>query len=66
MGMPAAPLPDTTRHWTADEVRALGDETRAWPRYECVDGELLVTPGPSYDRQEAVARLWRVLMVGGG
>jgi len=34
------------RVWTADEVRELIDEQRAWPRYEAVDGELLVTPAP--------------------
>lgn len=40
MGM-AAPL-----YHTAEMVRALIDETRHWPRYETVHGELLVTPGP--------------------
>ncbi len=30
------------RHWTAAEVRALPDESGK--RFECVDGELLVSP----------------------
>jgi len=33
-------------YYTADMVRALIREDRAWPRYECVYGELLVTPAP--------------------
>ena len=37
----AAPL-----YHTAEMVRALIDETRHWPRYETVHGELLVTPAP--------------------
>lgn len=55
MGMPA------TRPWTAEEVRAMQDESRAWPRYELIDGELLVTPAPTWDHQEAVMQLWREL-----
>ena len=51
MGM-AAPL-----YHTADMVRALIDETRHWPRYETVHGELLVTPAPRLWHQEIVARL---------
>lgn len=41
MSMPAA-----SRRWTVEEVRAMQDEERAWPRYELIDGELLVTPAP--------------------
>ena len=55
MGMPA------TRRWTTEEVRAMQDEDRAWPRYELLDGELLVTPAPSWEHQAAVLRLWREL-----
>ena len=51
MGM-AAPL-----YHTAEMVRALIDETRHWPRYETVYGELLVTPAPRLWHQEIVARL---------
>ena len=43
MSTPTAPGP---RRWTADEARALQDESRPWPRYECIDGALLVTPAP--------------------
>jgi len=53
MGMPAA-----ERRWTAREVRALIEESPlATPRYELVDGELLVTPSPGYPHQRAVGRL---------
>jgi Uma2 family endonuclease len=37
--------PDTT-YYTADMVRDLIDEERAWPRYETIWGELHVTPAP--------------------
>jgi Uma2 family endonuclease len=55
MGM-AAPL-----YHTAEMVRALIDETRHWPRYETVHGELLVTPAPRLWHQEVVARLLTAL-----
>jgi Uma2 family endonuclease len=51
MGMPA-PL-----YYTADMVRDLIDESRAWPRYELVYGELLVSPAPRAWHQEIVKRL---------
>jgi Uma2 family endonuclease len=38
-------------------VRALISETRHWPRYETVHGELLVTPAPRPEHQEIVRRL---------
>jgi Uma2 family endonuclease len=54
MGMPA----HSARRWTAREVRGLiADAPLAAPRYELVDGELLVTPSPSRAHQEAVALL---------
>jgi Uma2 family endonuclease len=49
MVMPAAPA-----RWTADMLRALPDDGK---RYEIIDGELFVTPAPSWDHQGAVARL---------
>ncbi|HEX5435793.1 MAG TPA: Uma2 family endonuclease, partial [Gemmatimonadaceae bacterium] len=46
------------REYTADMVRALNDQHDwGWPRYEVVDGELLVTPAPRDWHQRAVARL---------
>src|SRR5215207_3740574 len=54
MAMPA----ETTRRWTAREVRQLiSDAPLATPRYELVDGELLVTPGPGRYHQRAVVEL---------
>jgi Uma2 family endonuclease len=51
MGMPAT----HARRWTADEVRRLIEESPAhWPRYELVDGELLVSPAPSFAHQRAL------------
>jgi iron complex outermembrane receptor protein len=48
MGMPA------TTTWTADMVRALPDDGK---RYEVIDGELFVTPAPSWTHQRAVREL---------
>ena len=50
-----------TKRWTAREVRALIDESRPSPRYELVDGELLVTPSPQPLHQRAVTLLWQAL-----
>lgn len=41
-----------SHRWTADEVRALPEEPGK--RFECVDGELLVSPGPRWAHQHAV------------
>ena len=48
-----------TTGWTADKVRALPDDGN---RYEVVDGELFVTPAPSWRHQEAVGRLYALLL----
>jgi len=49
MGMPA-----THRTWTVDEVWALPDDGN---RYEIVDGELFVTPAPTWRHGDAAAEL---------
>jgi Uma2 family endonuclease len=54
-------MPASSRRWTLDEVRAMQDEERPWPRYELIEGELLVTPAPRPVHQRAVLRLARVL-----
>ncbi len=55
MAMPAV----SPRRWTADEVRALPDEPGK--RFECVDGELLVSPSPRLTHQSMVGSLWRAI-----
>lgn len=55
MAMPAI----DGHRWTAEEVRALPDEPGK--RFECVDGELLVSPGPRLPHQSAVVLLTRLL-----
>ncbi|MGH7689113.1 MAG: Uma2 family endonuclease [Gemmatimonadaceae bacterium] len=44
----------TQTHWTVDMVHALPDDGK---RYEVIDGELLVTPAPSFDHQDTAFRL---------
>jgi Uma2 family endonuclease len=46
------------RRWTAREVRQLiAEASSATPRYELVDGELLVTPSPRREHQVALRLL---------
>jgi Uma2 family endonuclease len=47
--------------WTVEEVRELQDESRAWPRFELIAGELLVTPSPGTAHQVAVAEILLLL-----
>lgn len=51
MGMPTV---SQQPYWTASVVRALPDDGK---RYECIDGELLVTPVPSLQHQDVVGVL---------
>lgn len=61
MAMPAQSR-EARRRWTAREVRQLiADNPLASPRYELVDGELLVTQSPNFAHQRAVKILLRVL-----
>ena len=42
-------MPAIRRHWTVSAARELQDN--GWPRYELIDGELLVTPSASPSHQ---------------
>lgn len=55
MGMPAVSSPT---YWTAEMVRALPDDGN---RYECIDGDLLVTPSPLNIHQATVGEFYRAL-----
>lgn len=50
-------MPAIQRRWTREQVLDLIDESRAWPRYELIDGQLLVTPSPGDPHQLAVLEL---------
>lgn len=51
-------MPHTAERWTAEMVRALPDDRN---RYEVIDGELLVTPAPSWPHQWVVGGFFRHL-----
>lgn len=54
-------MPAIRRRWTVADVRALTREDRAWPRYELIADELLVTPAPGGGHQIATTELWSLL-----
>lgn len=56
MGMPAL-----HRRWTATEVRELMSDPNPTPRYELLDGDLLVTPSPRPAHQRMVQQLYLLL-----
>jgi Uma2 family endonuclease len=51
-------MPEQATRWTAAMVRALPDDGN---RYEVVDGELLVTPAPTWTHQRVVRELVMLL-----
>lgn len=51
MGMPAT----TDRYWTPADLEQLPEGDGC--KYECIDGELLVTPAPRFDHGRATQRL---------
>lgn len=56
-------MPSVKHRWTAREVRRVIEESPlATPRYELVDGELLVTPSPNWTHQTAVSQLLAALI----
>ena len=54
-------MPEIRRGWTTDDVRGLMHDSRTWPRYELIDGELFVTPAPSACHQIAVSQVHLLL-----
>jgi Uma2 family endonuclease len=57
-GVRAMGMPSAERVWLAADLADLPDDGN---RYEVIDGELHVTPAPSLNHQEAVARLYMIL-----
>lgn len=45
-------------YWTAEMVRAIPDDRN---RYECIDGQLLVTPSPGHPHQFVVGAFYRAI-----
>ena len=51
-------MPTLKRQWTVDDLEDLPDDGN---RYEVIDGELFVTPAPTWTHQGAVAALHLIL-----
>jgi len=51
-------MPNLKRRWTVDDLDDLRDDGS---RYEVIDGDLFVTPSPSWRHQEAIAELHGML-----
>lgn len=49
-------MPAFRRQWTVDDLQDLPDDGQ---RYEVIDGELFVTPAPSFSHQRALGLLHR-------
>ena len=55
----AVPVPTNAKVWTLEELHSLPDDGN---KYELVHGELFVTPAPTVQHEEILARLNRILV----
>jgi len=51
-------MPAFRRQWTVDDLQDFPDDGQ---RYEVIDGELFVTPAPSFRHQRALSVLFRII-----
>ena len=49
-------MPVSSTQWTAERVRALPNDGK---RYEVIDGELFVTPAPSWEHQRGALAMFQ-------
>lgn len=54
-------MPAMRKQWTIDEVHELNVATPSWPRYELLEGVLVVTPAPAWPHQIAITELLLLL-----
>lgn len=54
----AVPVPTNAKVWTLEELHSLPDDGN---KYELVHGELFVTPAPTVQHEEILARLTHIL-----